>query len=136
MKRTRNIPRIIGAVVLCCTMGLVCALAAAQPSHDAVIYLDQAWSQGDREWYYNFSQGSSVLSYDIFLNLELADSQELFRSDANSERYGLIPQPANQWSNPDGLPIGISKTVISKPAWSPPRFLITEIACRTSPFAS
>jgi cytochrome c553 len=81
-----------------------------------VIYLDQAWSQDDREWYYNFSQGSTVMSYDIFLNLELADSQELFRSNANSERYGVIPQPVNR-ANPDGLPIGISKTVIAKAPW-------------------
>ena len=57
-----------------------------------VVYLNQAWSQEDREWYYNFSQGSAVISYDIYLNLEVAGGQELFRSDANSERYGLIPQ--------------------------------------------
>jgi hypothetical protein len=89
----------------------------AQTAGQPVIYLNQAWSQEDREWYYNFSQGSKVMSYDIFLNLEVADGQQLFRSDANSERYGLIPQPANPRTNPDGLPIGISKTVISKPAW-------------------
>jgi hypothetical protein len=64
-----------------------------------------------------FSQGSAVLSYDIFLNLEVADGQELFRSDANSERYGLIAQPPGSPYNPDGLPIGISKTVISTPQW-------------------
>ena len=51
------------------------------------------------------------MSYDIFLNLEVAGSQELFRSDANSDRYGLITQPANPRTNPDGLPIGLSKTV-------------------------
>ncbi|MFT3717348.1 di-heme-cytochrome C peroxidase [Pseudorhodoferax sp.] len=90
--------------------------AAAQAAPASVIYLDQAWSQDDRDWYYNFSQGSTVMSYDIFLHLELADSQELFRSDANSERHGVIPQPRSP-ANPDGLPIGISKTVISKPAW-------------------
>lgn len=117
MKRTHDVASTIGAVAFCCTLGLVSAPAAAQSARDGVIYLDQAWSQDDRDWYYNFSQGATVMSYDIFLNLEVADSQELFRSDANSERYGLIPQPANQWSNPDGLPIGISKTVISKPAW-------------------
>ena len=83
--------------------------AAASP----VVYLDQAWSQEDREWYYNFSQGSAVISYDIFLNLEVAGSEELFRSDASSERLGLIPQPANPNSNPDGLPIGISKTNVA-----------------------
>src|SRR4030095_8886222 len=69
--------------------------AASQP----VIYLNQAWSQEDREWYYQFSQGSAVLSYDIYLNLEVADGQELFRSDAQSERVGLIPQAANPRSN-------------------------------------
>src|SRR6516162_8296478 len=89
----------------------------AQTAREPVIYLNQAWSQDDREWYYNFSQGATVLSYDIFLNLEVADRQELFRSDANSERYGLIPQPANPRTNPDALPIGVSKTVISTPAW-------------------
>jgi hypothetical protein len=88
--------------------------AAAQSTSDGVIYLNQAWSQDDREWYYNFSQGSAVLSYDIFLNLEVAGGQELFRSNANSERYGLITQPPGPY-NPDGLPIGISKTTVATP---------------------
>src|SRR5271165_6917193 len=57
---------------------------APQSSDDSVTYLDQAWPQADREWYYQMSQGSTVISYDIFLNLEVAGSQELFRSDANS----------------------------------------------------
>ena len=61
-----------------------------------------------------FSQGSAVLSYDIFLNLEVADSQDLFRSDANSVRYGLLPESASAY-NPDGLPIGISKTTVATP---------------------
>ena len=47
------------------------------------------------------------MPYDIFLNLEAAGSQELFRSDANSERYGLTPDPADPQWNPDGLPIGL-----------------------------
>ena len=85
--------------------------ATAQTS-DNVIYLNQAWSQDDRDWYYHFSQGSAVLSYDMFLNLEVAGGQELFRSDANSERYGLLPAPAGKY-NPDGLPIGISKTTVA-----------------------
>ena len=84
----------------------------AQSSGNSVIYLNQAWSQDDREWYYHFSQGSAVLSYDIFLNLEAADSQELFRSGLSSPRYGMVPEAANP-DNPDGLPIGISKTVVA-----------------------
>ena len=64
-------------------------IAGAQQSQtaDSVILLDQAWSKEDREWYYNFSQGSAVLSYDLFLNIEAADSQDLFRSGLNSPRY-------------------------------------------------
>jgi hypothetical protein len=84
---------------------------APQASSDPVIYLNQGWSQDDREWYYNFSQGSAVLSYDIYLNLEVADSQDLIRSRAN---YGLLPGPVNSY-NPDGLPIGISKTTVATP---------------------
>jgi hypothetical protein len=70
-------------------------LAAAQSSGDSVIYLNQGWSQWVRESYYHISQGSTVMPYDIFLRLEVADSAELFRSDANSERYGLTPDPVN-----------------------------------------
>ena len=81
----------------------LCSPVAAQTPPEPVIYLDQAWSQADRETYYQISQGSAVMSYDIFLNLEAAGSQELFRSDANSDRYGLITQPANPRTNPDGL---------------------------------
>src|ERR1700730_1711031 len=84
---------------------------APQASSERVIYLNQAWSQGDREWYYHFSQGSAVLSYDIYLNLELAGSQDLLRSGTH---YGLLPEPASL-SNPDGLPIGISKTTVATP---------------------
>lgn len=86
----------------------------AQSAPAPVTYLDQAWSQEDRAWYYNFSQGSSTISYDIFLNLEVPGSQDLFRSDANTERYGLITQPSNPRFNPDGLPIGLSKTPVNK----------------------
>ena len=73
--------------------------AVAQSSDQAVIHLNQAWSDDDREWYCHFSQGAAVLSYDIFLNLEVAGGRELFRSDANSVRYGLIPEGPN-WMNP------------------------------------
>jgi hypothetical protein len=91
--------------------------AAAQASSDKVIYLDQGWTPEIRESYYHISQGTTVMPYDIFLNLEAAGSQELFRSDANSERYGLTPDPADPQWNPDGLPIGLGKTVTTEGPW-------------------
>ncbi|MGA9570532.1 MAG: di-heme-cytochrome C peroxidase [Candidatus Acidiferrales bacterium] len=91
--------------------------AAAQASTDKVIFLDQGWTPEIRESYYHISQGTTVMPYDIFLNLEAAGTQELFRSDANSERYGLTPDPANPQWNPDGLPIGLGKTVTPDGPW-------------------
>jgi hypothetical protein len=91
-------------------MILVPAAAAAQASIDHVIFLDQGWSKDVREGYYHISQGSAVMPYDIFLNLEVAGGQDLFRSNVNSERYGLTPDPADPQTNPDGLPIGLTKT--------------------------
>ena len=105
---------------------------AAQSSDDKVIYLDQGWSKADRETYYHISQGSEAISYDIFLNLEVADSQELFRSDANSDRYGLTAQAANPQTNPDGLPIGLSKTVATNPRWKGEYVAITCAACHNT----
>ena len=91
--------------------------AAAQAATDKVILLDQGWTPEIRESYYHISQGTTVMPYDIFLNLEAAGSQELFRSDTNSEQYGLTPDPANPQWNPDGLPIGLGKTTTTEGPW-------------------
>src|SRR5208283_1624886 len=105
---------------------------APQSSGDSVTYLDQAWTQADREWYYQMSQGSTVISYDIFLNLEVAGSQELFRSDANSERYGLIPQAANPRTNPDALAVGLTKTVVTEGRWKGEAIGMNCAVCHTA----
>ena len=104
--------RKLGIGSLLALSAIVPASAQQAPSADSVILLDQAWSKEDREWYYNFSQGSAVISYDLFLNMEAADSQDLFRNGLNGPRYGLVPQPVSP-SNPDGLPIGVSKTNVA-----------------------
>jgi hypothetical protein len=106
--------------------------AAAQSS---VIYVNQAWSQDDREWYWHFSQGSAALAYDIFLNLEVAGGQDLFRSDTNIVRYGLIPDPPNR-NNPDGLPIGISKATVTTPikGWQAGDYV--GLTCATMPLGA
>ena len=99
---------------------------------DSVIYLDQAWSQTDRETYYQGQQGSQVIAYDIFLNLEVANGQELFRSDVNSDRYGLITQAPNPRTNPDGLPIGLTKTVMPEGRWKGETVGVTCAACHNA----
>src|SRR4029077_8366734 len=119
--------KVIAWSIVALTVSLTCTYAmrqviseraaAAQASTDHVIFLDQGWSKDVRESYYHISQGTTVMPYDIFLNLEAAGSQELFRSDTNSQRYGLTPDPADPQWNPDGLPIGLGKTVTTEGPW-------------------
>lgn len=115
-----------------CALALLLSKSATAQGPQPVIYIDQAWSQADRETFYQISQGSAVMSYDIFLNLEASGSQDLFRSDANSERYGLITQPANPRTNPDALPIGLSKTVIEQGPWKGEHIGLTCAACHNA----
>ncbi len=122
------------ALPLACVLGLLFASVgmAQTTGGDGVIYLDQAWSQADRDFYYNTSQGSAVMDYAVFVNLELADSQDLFRSDRNSDRYGMITQPANPRTNPDGLPVGLAKWVVTDSRWKGEYIGLTCAACHNA----
>ncbi|WP_437916722.1 di-heme-cytochrome C peroxidase [Sorangium sp. So ce302] len=82
-----------------------------------VVLLDQGWTEDERQTYYRTSQGSALMSYDIFLHLEEAGSERSFRADQNMARYGLVPQPADRRRNPDGLPIGWTRTVVKEGRW-------------------
>ncbi|NKB37558.1 MAG: hypothetical protein GKR93_10370 [Gammaproteobacteria bacterium] len=82
-----------GKIYLIVTLvSLVCKTASAgEPSLfdklalelNNVRYLEQNWESSDRDYFYYTDQGSRLLPYDLFLNLEQADNDELFRSAAN-----------------------------------------------------
>lgn len=74
-------------------------------SAERVVYPEQNWSGADSLWFYNITQGSNLIPYDIFLHLETADSELLFRSDENMNRLRYLPQ-TESFANPDGLPVG------------------------------
>ncbi|MCX7184323.1 MAG: di-heme-cytochrome C peroxidase [Nitrosospira sp.] len=75
-------------------------------SFSKTAYLAQGWSESDSLWFYSTTQGSNLLPYGFFLVLEQADSQVVFRSNENINRYGYLPQNPTI-SNPDGLPVGM-----------------------------
>ena len=75
---------------------------------ELVVYLDQNWTQEDREKFYFLNQGSRLFPYQFFLHLEQAESPDLFRSDANMLRFGFLPEKASKL-NPHGLPIGFAR---------------------------
>ena len=72
-------------------------------------FLDQNWDhETQMEWWFT-SQGSWVIPYEWYLELERPDSEELVRSTANMERLRFLPWPADPKWNPDGLAIGFVK---------------------------
>lgn len=71
-------------------------------------YLAQNWTDEDRQFFYFADQGSRLVPYALFTNLEQAESEALFRDDANLLRLGLIPA-AKSKRNPDALPIGVTR---------------------------
>ncbi len=73
-----------------------------------VTYLEQNWSDKEREYFYFTDQGSRLVPYDYFLHLEQAETNALLRSDENMKRLGLIPAPKSK-KNPDALPIGLAR---------------------------
>ncbi|MFW5444441.1 MAG: di-heme-cytochrome C peroxidase [Methylococcaceae bacterium] len=72
---------------------------------DQVVYLEQNWDRYDSLWFYYTTQGSNVMPYEIFLNLEQADSEKLFRDPTHMNEYRFLIQRAS-YDNPDGLPVG------------------------------
>ena len=97
------------------TFTVACAPPAA--AKDDVIFLKQGWSDEDRMQYYFTSQGTAVMPYGLFINLEEAASSDLIRSDRIAESLGMIPQAPDPKYNPDGLPVGITRAVVPDGRW-------------------
>ena len=76
---------------------VVCALSAVaqQPT-----WLNQNWSQADRQWFYTTPQGSKVIPYDWAMALERADDETLWAT--NLERFYFLPSGS-------ALPVGVLK---------------------------
>src|SRR4029077_11542630 len=70
-------------------------------------YLDQGWTANDSLWFYNTSQGSGLVPYDLFLVLK-DENGKLFRSNENVDHFRYLPQKPT-FFNPDGLPVGFTK---------------------------
>lgn len=103
-KLTWLVALILGIILI--TQVDTCAVKSLAKSN--VTYLDQNWTDEDRAYFYFADQGSRLVPYDYFLHLEQADSEVLFRDDANMKSLGLIPDSKSE-ANPDGLAIGLTR---------------------------
>lgn len=94
-------------------------------------YLDQGWTQDERQWWYTASQGSRLLPQAWFMALELAGSAEKFASPANMKRYHYL---ANDGGS--SLPIGFAVDTGAAPDGSgEPWIGMTCSACHTGEIA-
>ena len=80
--------------------------AALDPGN--IIYLEQNWDNADRQWFYHLSQGSNLLSYDLFVRLEQHDDTALLSEPLNMMRFGFLPGEKSKL-NPDALPVGFAR---------------------------
>ena len=86
------------------------AVTGAMSAHaqtDKPDFLNQGWSNLDRNMFYTTSQGSQMMPYDWFRALERAESETLFVADGLA-RFGYLPNP-DKTNNPHGLPVGFVK---------------------------
>lgn len=81
-------------------------VAGAAPD---VVWLEQGWSEESLDLFAWGGLGAAFVPYDWFLVLDQPDGS-LFRSAGSMDRFGfLVDQPTA--SNPDGLPIGLGRSV-------------------------
>lgn len=73
-----------------------------------VVVANTTLSETNLDRWYHLSQGSQVMPYDWFINLEQGDSTEKLIDDAFMSRFRFIPSRKSD-VNPDGLQIGFAK---------------------------
>jgi mono/diheme cytochrome c family protein len=71
---------------------------------------DQGWDYGTAQAWYHIDQGTAFFPYEWFVALEQTGGQERFATPGHMQRFGFLPNPPQQPYNPDGLPIGFSRT--------------------------
>lgn len=74
------------------------------------VFLDQGWDAATRAAFYQTTQGSRMLPYSWFLNLEQANNRQSLRASANMRKMGFLDDGVSV-SNPDGLPVGFARDV-------------------------
>ncbi len=92
--------------------------------------LSQGWSYAESKEFWFTPQGSLLVPYSWYLNLEQAGNQTKFRDDSNMDRLRFLPAEQDGKWNPDALPIGFTKEKTNFGNWE--MMGLTCAACHTS----
>lgn len=129
--KLKNTLNIFACLSFFIALGGGVAAANEVRSSNSVTYLNQGWTPKQRSFFYWAPQGSALLSYDIYLALELPESKELFNSTTLTDKFGLLHDGVDAEYNPDGLPIGIAKSVVTSGKYQGEYAGLTCAACHT-----
>ena len=118
-------------------LGLMTSLSASGDNLNSYlppnppIYLDQNWTDAERQSFYSTPQGSYLIPYSWFLALRAADTPFRFNDIDNIHRYGYLVDNYSP-ANPDHLPIGFAKEPVTN---DDPWLGYTCAACHTNNIA-
>ena len=73
-------------------MAQACDSGTFEGAFDVEVLLPQNWNCEERQEFWFTDQGSQIIPYAWFLNLEQAGSQDKFSDPANMNRYRYLPQ--------------------------------------------
>lgn len=80
-----------------------------------VRYLNEGWTEKQREMYYYTPQGTELigLNYDWLINFEMPFSHDLMASESNMRGWGFIVDPAQHANklNRGNLPVGMTRHI-------------------------
>jgi len=124
------------AIALIGSLGSCDSVAPVETAIPKAFWPDQGWSAEVRGAYHHQSQGTLTLPIPTtwFLALEQPGGRGLFSDSAYLETFGFIPSPRDSANNPEGLPIGLTRTRAADPRNGRPldRIGFTCAACHTA----
>ena len=101
-----------------------------EPGHE-VKTLSQNWTDAEASWFYNAAQGSYLLRYEWFINLEQAASEKPFRDASHFQSLGYLARTEDT-DNPQGLAVGFVRDDKPLPDGAVQSYLgMTCAACHT-----
>ena len=100
-------PYILASLLSSCSL-IIMADDSTAINNAPLLYLEQNWTDDERDYFYFADQGSRLIPYDFFLHLEQKESTALLRNDSNMLELGFIPTDKSK-HNPDSLPIGLAR---------------------------
>ncbi len=107
-------PRLTPALIALLVAGTAESAFADSHVTDELIYLDQGWTEEQRQFYYHGTQGTAMLPLAFWKALEQADNDQLFSDPDHVHALGLARGQKSEKHNPEGLPVGLALNRVEK----------------------